>query len=194
MIVGITGGIGSGKSTVAKIFATLGIPVYDADAAAKKLMHTNADLKEQLITHFGNATYQHGILDRKYLANIVFKDKSSLNLLNSLVHPYTIADANYWAAQQKAAYVLKEAALLFETEAFHYVDYTIGVTAPKALRIQRVMQRDTIDREAVLSRMHKQMDDSIKMKLCDFVINNNEQELIIPQVLHLHTKLIALSP
>jgi dephospho-CoA kinase len=193
MIIGITGGIGSGKSTVAKIFATLGIPVYDADAAAKKIMHSNEKLIEQLITHFGTATYINGQLNRKYLADIVFKDKNKIDLLNSLVHPYSIADAAYWAKEQKAPYVLKEAALLFESEAFHHVDYSIGVTAPKALRIQRVMQRDALTREAVLARMDKQIEDSIKMKLCDFVITNDEQVLILPQVLHLHTKLISLT-
>jgi dephospho-CoA kinase len=193
MIVGITGGIGSGKSTVAKIFATLGVPIYDADAAAKKLMHTNMHLKQQIMHHFGAASYIDNQLNRKYIADIVFTQKEKLTLLNSMVHPYSIADAKHWAAQQKTPYILKEAALLFETEAFHYVDYSIGVTAPKALRIQRVMQRDGLTREAVMNRMDKQIDENIKMKLCDFIITNNEQELIIPQVLHLHNKLIALT-
>lgn len=191
MIIGITGGIGSGKSTVAKIFATLGIPIYDADAAAKKIMHTNPLVIQQIKEIFGAESYNNGQLDRKFIASLVFNNKTKLDQLNSIVHPHSIADASIWAKQQNAPYVIKEAALLFETEAFHYVDYAIGVTAPEALRIQRTMQRDNISRNEVIARMSKQIPDAVKMKLCDFVITNNEQTLIIPQVLHLHNTLLA---
>jgi dephospho-CoA kinase len=186
MIIGITGGIGSGKSTVTKIFATLGVPVYDADASTRILMNSNQDLITQIKKHFGNEAYIGQELNRKYIAQLVFNNKEKLDFLNNIVHPYSIADASNWAAKQNAPYVIKESALLFETEAFHYVDKSIGVTAPLPLRIHRIMLRDGISKEDVLARINKQMDDAIKMKLCDYVINNNEQELIIPQVLHLH--------
>jgi dephospho-CoA kinase len=193
MIIGITGGIGSGKSTVAKIFATLGIPIYDADAAAKKIMQNNDELKKELKKQFGEATYTSEGLDRKYLANIVFTDKDKLEILNSLVHPYTLADADNWAKQQTSPYVIKEAALMFESRAAHHVDYIIGVSAPKALRIQRVMYRDGLTRDEVIARMNRQIEENIKMKLCDFVIINDEQQLIIPQVVSLHQQFLHLS-
>jgi dephospho-CoA kinase len=193
MIIGITGGIGSGKSTVAKIFATLGIPIYDADAAAKKIMQNNDELKKELKKQFGEATYTSEGLDRKYLANIVFTDKDKLEILNSLVHPYTLTDADNWAKQQTSPYVIKEAALMFESRAAHHVDYIIGVSAPKALRIQRVMNRDGLTRDEVIARMNRQIEENIKMKLCDFVIINDEQQLIIPQVVSLHQQFLHLS-
>jgi dephospho-CoA kinase len=193
MIIGITGGIGSGKSTVAKIFATLGIPIYDADAAAKKIMQNSDELKKELKKQFGEATYTSEGLDRKYLANIVFTDKDKLEILNSLVHPYTLADADNWAKQQTSPFVIKEAALMFESRAAHHVDYIIGVSAPKALRIQRVMNRDGLTRDEVIARMNRQIEENIKMKLCDFVIINDEQQLIIPQVVSLHQQFLHLS-
>ncbi len=192
MIIGLTGGIGSGKSTIAKIFATLGIPIYDADSATKKLMQTNQDVKNNIIKNFGENSYINNELNKKFIGEIVFNNKEMLTLLNSIVHPYSIADANSWATKQVAPYVIKEAALLFESAAFHYVDYSIGVTAPLALRIARVIKRDHITKEEVEARITKQIPDYIKMKLCNFVITNNEETLIIPQVLHLHNKLLDL--
>ena len=192
MIVGITGGIGTGKSTIAKVFATLGVPIYDADSAAKKIMQTNSAVITNIKKHFGEAAYINGEVNRKYIANIVFANKEKLQLLNSIVHPYSIADAAAWAAIQNAAYSIKEAALLFESEAFHYVDYSIGVAAPMALRLQRIMLRDAITKEAAIARMDKQMDENIKLKLCDYIITNNEASLIIPQVLHLHHTFIKM--
>ncbi|HEU4552909.1 MAG TPA: dephospho-CoA kinase [Chitinophaga sp.] len=192
--IGITGGIGSGKSTVAKIFELLGIPVYYADAAAKDIMNRDPELKAQVQQHFGADMYDSsGQLDRKRLGGIVFNDQEKLELLNSLVHPATIRDSEQWALQQKSPYVLKEAALLFESAAFHYLDKVIGVSAPQSLRILRVMQRDKVTRNDVLARMHKQIDDSIKMRLCDYVIYNDEQQMVIPQVLRVHEQLLAIA-
>lgn len=191
-IIGITGGIGSGKSTVAKVFGLLGIPVYSADDAAKEIMVKDQQLIEQIKDHFGAEAYlPDGSLNRKFISNIVFNDKTQLEKLNSIVHPATIRDSEAWAQRQKSPYVIKEAALLFETESFHHVDKVIGVYAPEALRILRVMKRDNVSRDAVLARMHKQIDDRIKMKLSDFVIYNDEQQMVIPQVLALH-KLLQL--
>lgn len=192
--VGITGGIGSGKSTVSRIFEILGIPVYYADERAKDILVRDQELATAVRQHFGPETYDaNGALNRKYLGSIVFNDKDKLALLNSLVHPATIRDSNLWAGQQTAPYVLKEAALLFESESFHYLDKVIGVYAPQPLRILRVMKRDNATREEVLARMHKQIDEKIKMRLCDYVIQNDEQQLVIPQVLALHEQLLQLA-
>ncbi|HEY8920442.1 MAG TPA: dephospho-CoA kinase [Chitinophaga sp.] len=192
--IGITGGIGSGKSTVAKIFELLGIPVYYADAAAKDIMNRDPELKAQVQQHFGAEVYDsNGQLDRKRLGNIVFNDQEKLQLLNSLVHPATIRDSEQWALKQKSPYVLKEAALLFESESFHYLDKIIGVSAPQPLRILRTMQRDKVSRNEVFARMHKQMDETIKMRLCDYVIYNDEQQMVIPQVLKLHEEMLQLA-
>ncbi|MBL7703450.1 MAG: dephospho-CoA kinase [Ferruginibacter sp.] len=190
--IGITGGIGSGKSTVAKVFEVLGIPVYNADTAAKKLMNENAELKEKIKQHFGNDVYKNEKLDNKYLAQIVFSSEEELDILNSIVHPVTINDANEWMQKQSTPYTIKEAALLFESGAAELLDYVIGVTAPASLRIQRVMHRDNSSREEVMARMNKQMDEDIKMKLCNFIITNDEQQLLIPQVLALHEQLLML--
>lgn len=192
--VGITGGIGSGKSTVSKIFELLGVPVYYADERAKDILVRDPELAAAVRQHFGADTYDaNGALNRKYLGNIVFNDKDKLALLNSLVHPATIRDSNLWASQQTTPYVLKEAALLFESESFHYLDKIIGVYAPQPLRMLRVMKRDNVTREEVLARMHKQIDERIKMRLCDYVIQNDEQQMVIPQVLTLHQELLQLA-
>lgn len=191
--IGLTGGIGSGKSTVAKAFEVLGIPVYYADDAAKKLMNTDEGLKEKIQLQFGNEVYKNGSLDKKYLAEIVFTFPEKLALLNALVHPATLKDAEKWMHKQSTPYALKEAALIFESGAQEHLDYVIGVTAPAPLRIQRSMQRDGITRDDVIARMDKQMNETIKMKLCDFVIKNDEQEMLLPQILDLHKKLLNLS-
>lgn len=191
-IIGITGGIGSGKSTVARIFGLLGIPVYSADDAAKEIMVKDPLLVEQIREHFGPEAYlADGSLHRKYISNIVFNDREQLAVLNSLVHPATIRDSEAWAARQRTPYVIKEAALMFETESFHHVDKVICVYAPEALRIHRVMKRDNVTRNDVIARMHKQIDDRIKMKLADYVIHNDEQQMVIPQVLALHQQFMA---
>lgn len=191
--VGITGGIGSGKSTVAGIFEVLGIPVYYADDAAKRMMNENEELKEKIKHQFGNHVYTDGKLNRKRLAEIVFNAPEKLEQLNALTHPATIKDAENWMKKQTTPYSIKEAALIFESGAQENLDYVIGVTAPATLRIQRTMQRDRVSREEVIARMDKQMDENIKMKLCDFVLRNDEQELLLPQVIALHEKLLSLA-
>jgi dephospho-CoA kinase len=191
--VGITGGIGSGKSTVAKVFEVLGIPIYDADSAAKRIMNEDEQLREQLIQHFGPETYTNGILNRKHLASLVFNNPGKLELLNSLVHPVTIRDSERWMQRQTTPYALKEAALIFESGANANLDYVIGVSAPDALRIHRTMQRDQVTRDEVLARMRKQIKQAIKMRLCDFVIVNDEQQAVIPQVMALHQQLLTLA-
>ena len=187
--VGITGGIGSGKSTVSKIFEVLGIPVYYADDASKRLMNEDETLKEKLRSIFGKETYTDGQLNRAYLSSIVFNNPEKLLLLNSIIHPATIKDAAEWMLKQTAPYAIKEAALIFESGSQQYLDKVIGVYAPAAVRIHRVMQRDNVTREEVLSRMNKQIDEQMKMRLCDYVIMNDEQELLISQVIEIHKKI-----
>lgn len=191
--IGLTGGIGSGKTTVAKVFETLGIPVYYADDAAKRLLATNPDLKAAVIRHFGEAAYRDGVPDRKYLAGIVFNNKEKLDLLNSLTHPITIKDAEDWMNNQHTPYAIKEAALLFESGAAEKLDYIIGVYAPQHIRIKRVMDRDQMQTDEVLKRISRQIDEEMKMKLCNFVIRNNDEQLVLPQIMELHKKLLQLS-
>ena len=190
--IGITGGIGSGKSTVSHIFETLGIPVYYADDAAKKLMNEDEGLKQQVQQQFGDAAYTNGHLDRAFLSAQVFKNPDKLAMLNAMVHPATIADAAKWMQQQSAPYAIKEAALIFESGAQENLDKVIGVFAPKAVRIKRVMGRDGIAREEVMARINKQINETIKMRLCDYVITNDEQQMLIPQVLTVHKLLLEL--
>lgn len=190
--IGLTGGIGSGKSTVAKIFSILGIPVFYADTAARLVMNEDAELKQKIKQTFGEAAYQNEILARKYIADIVFNDPFKLEQLNAMVHPATIAMAEKWMQQQTTPYVIKEAALFFEAGSTEGLDYVIGVYAPQHLRIRRVMHRDNVTREEVFARMSRQINEEMKMRLCDFVIVNDEQQLVIPQVLQLHQKFITL--
>lgn len=186
--VGLTGGIGSGKTTIAKVFEMLNIPVYNADDAAKRLMNTNEKLKAAIIEHFGEHSYANGELDRKYIASIVFNNKEKLDLLNSLTHPVTIGDAEDWMNKQNAPYIIKEAALLFESGAAERLNYVIGVYAPQHIRVKRVMERDNLSAEEVMKRISRQIDEEMKMKLCNFIITNNEQQLVMPQVLELDKK------
>ncbi len=190
--IGITGGIGAGKSTVAGIFKILGVPVFDADVTAKNILNTDSLLREQIAAAFGSETYKNGLLDKKYLATLVFNNPDQLAKLNALVHPATIAAADKWASSfADRPYIIKEAALLFEAGTYVGLDYIIGITAPVELRIARVMARDQVSREEVLSRMQHQLDDTEKMQRCDFVIDNNEASLVIPEVLALHARFIS---
>jgi dephospho-CoA kinase len=185
IMIGLTGGIGSGKSVVAKVFATLGIPVFNADDEAKRIMQTSPEIKTKLIEQFGLEIYNEHGLDKEKLASIVFNDPFQLQLLNAIVHPVTIQAAKDWAAKQTSPYVIKEAALIFESGAADGLFKVIGVTAPLSLRTHRVMQRDGISKEQVDARMRNQISDSIKMRLCDYVIENNNQQMVIPQVLEI---------
>jgi len=187
--IGITGSIGAGKSTVAGIFKVLGVPVFDADAIAKSILNSDPALRAQIIAAFGSETYKNGLLDRKYLATLVFNNPNQLAKLNALVHPATIKAANSWAKhweEQGSPYIVKEAALLYEAGTNIGLNFIIGVTAPEELRIARVMARDHVTRGEVLKRMQHQLDDTKKMERCDIVIDNNEKALLIPQVLTLH--------
>lgn len=191
--VGLTGGIGSGKSTVAKIFEVLGIPVFYADAEARRIMNEDEELKKNIIKNFGEASYTNGKLNRSYMASIVFNDNYKLDLLNSLTHPATIKNGEEWMLQQPGPYAIHEAALIFESGSATSLDKVIGVWAPQPLRIKRVMERDGLSRDEIIKRMNRQIDEDMKMKLCDFVIVNDEQQLVMPQVLELNKQLTKLS-
>jgi dephospho-CoA kinase len=191
--IGLTGGIGSGKTTVARIFEALGIPVYYADDVAKRLMAEDENLKKKIKNSFGKESYSDNKLNRKYLAEQVFNDPEKLSLLNSLVHPATIKDAEKWMETQNAPYLIKEAALIFESGAQKYLDFVIGVQSPLALRMQRTMQRDKASADEVKARIDRQMDEEMKLRLCNYVIVNDEQQLLIPQVLTLHEKFSGMA-
>jgi dephospho-CoA kinase len=192
--VGITGGIGSGKSLVSKIFSHLGIPVYDADSHAKKLMTTDGILVSQIKKEFGDLSYYpDGTLNRVYLADRVFNNEEQLALLNRLVHPRVAHDYAAWVEQNKNhPYVLKEAALLFEAGSDTTLDRIIVVSAPDELRIKRVLARDahrTV--EQIKAIVEKQMPESEKLKRADHIVVNDETRLVIPQVLALHRNFIG---
>ncbi|RXG15506.1 dephospho-CoA kinase [Leeuwenhoekiella aestuarii] len=190
IIVGITGGIGSGKTTIAKYFSSeFGIPVYYADTEAKALMNTEA-LRKQVIRLLGKASYKEGELDRKYVADKVFKDKDLLEKLNQIVHPAVGKHFKNWCAQQDAPYVLKEAAILFENDTASGLDYTILITAPKKMRIYRVLERDDSTVEDIENRMNKQWDDAKKIPLADFIIENIELDSSKLQAKNIHHQIL----
>ena len=184
--------MGSGKTTVSQIFAALGIPVFYADDVAKAIMNEDEVLRQRITNLFGADAYKENELNRKYIAGIVFNDAYKLEQLNALVHPVTIAAADKWMNEQTSPYIIKEAALMFEAGAAAHLNYVIGVYAPQHLRIQRVMHRDKVSSEEVLARINRQIDEKIKMKLCDFVIVNDEQQAVLPQVLSLHQKFLQM--
>ena len=189
--IGLTGGIGSGKTTVAKVFETLGIPVYYSDDEAKRIMNENVFLRQQIIQYFGEESYINGQLNRPFLAGIIFNNDEKRTLLNTLVHPLTIEDADKWMLKKNTLYAIKEAALIFESDVWKHLDKVIGISAPYEMRLQRAMQRDNFSRKTVETRMAKQMDEEEKMKRCDYIIYNDEQQLLIPQVIALHERLTA---
>ncbi|MEP1088705.1 dephospho-CoA kinase [Algoriphagus sp.] len=193
ILVGITGGIGSGKSTVAKIFSLLGIPIYYADDRAKWLMSNDKLLKDQLIQAFGNESYDSdGKLDRSFLAKTVFSDAEKVKTINSLVHPAVGRDFSVWASQQNAPYVLKEAALIFESGNSKALDFVINVSSPLKIRIARTLMRDSFRSEEQVNQIiNQQLPDEQKNELADFVIKNSDNKLLIPQVLKIHEKLIS---
>ncbi len=195
MIVGITGGIGSGKTVVCTIFRQLGIPVYEADAEARKLYDTEQGILEKIKKEFSEDVFdKKEKLDRQKLSALVFKDPLALKKLNRIVHPYVISHFEEWIQHQKAApYILKETAILFESGSDKGCDKIITVSAPVELRIQRTMQRDKRTKQEVEQIIKQQWSDEGKINRSDFVIVNDELQLVIPQALEVHTKLIMLS-
>jgi len=195
--IGITGGIGSGKTTACKLFEKLGVPVYYADTRARQLMEDDKQLRQSIMKHFGGEAYlQDGSLNRTYLSSIVFGNEEKLQQLNTLVHPVVAADSESWnkiLEQNGYAYSLREAALLVETGSYKLLHKLIVVTAPEAERIKRVMLRDNVTAEQVRARINAQMPEAEKVKLADFTIENTDLIALAQQVKHIHDTIMALS-
>ncbi len=193
--IGITGGIGAGKSLACKVFSILGVPIYDADSRAKSIMTTDGILISQIKQEFGDLAYDsEGNLDRVYLSQQIFNDEKKRIRLNELVHPRVAIDTEKWVSQQEgASYILREAALMFESGYYKKLDKCILVTAPEWLRIKRIKVRDPHRSEAEIRKiMESQMPEEEKKKLADFVIDNDETQLMLPQILELHRRLSNL--
>ncbi|MBN2264154.1 MAG: dephospho-CoA kinase [Prolixibacteraceae bacterium] len=187
--IGITGGIGSGKSLVCDVFKNLGIPVFNADLAAKHLMNNAPNIKQEISDSFGSDIYlKNNTLDRKKLASKIFNDQIALEKINAIVHPAVRNYFETWAQHQQTAYVIQEAAILYETGQIDQFDKIVLIIAPLEVKIERVMQRDTISRELVLERIKNQLPDSEKISKSDFVILNDGQQMLLPQILNIHNK------
>lgn len=192
--IGITGGMGTGKTVVSRVFALLGVPVYDSDARAKWVMHHNEELRQELLSAYGSEAFTpEGGLNRAFIASIVFNNPERLEQLNGLVHPHVRNDFTNWAASHTAVpYVLKEAALMYESEAWKQMDQIITVFAPMQLRIRRLLHRDTQrTEEDIRAIISKQLSEEERMARAEHIIYNDDQHLVIPQVLKLHEQLLA---
>lgn len=191
-IVGLTGGIGSGKTTVSKMFSALGVPVYIADVEAKKLTNTSKVIRRKIISIFGEKSYKDEVLDSKYIASIVFNDSEKLEKLNNIIHSKVAKHFKKWVAKQEGVYCIKEAAILFENGSYKSCDATILVTAPETIRIKRVLQRDGVTKEEVRARMKNQWSDTKKRSLTRLVIENINLEKTEEDVLKMHRKLLKI--
>ncbi len=186
--VGITGGIGAGKSLVCRVFKMFGIPVFDADSEAKKIISSSLSVKDSFISHFGSDIYfDDETLDKLSLAKIIFSDNKELEYVNSVIHPLVFVAFNKWSEQfSSMKYVIHESAILFESGANLHVDKTIVVTAPLDMRIKRVLQRDGLKKKEVEARIKNQWHQSKVVELADYEIRNDGQSLIVPRILELH--------
>jgi dephospho-CoA kinase len=184
--LGITGGIGSGKTTVGRIFNVLGIPVFSADAEAREVMDIDTSIILRINTIAGKNLYESGSLDRAELARLIFNNTRLLEKVNSLVHPVVFSRFREWEKKQDSSYVIMEAAILFESGAFKTMDRIITVIAPMEQRVNRVIHRSNLSREQVIERMRNQMDDSERIKGSDYIISNSENDMVIPAVLRIH--------
>ncbi len=192
VVLGVTGGIGSGKSTVCRTFGVLGVPVFFSDTVARDIMDSDEELKTGLRNIAGENIYRNGTLDRPKMASLIFSDRELLKKVNSLVHPAIFEVFRSWAAKKKSPYVILEAAILFESGADNLVDRVATVTAPFEERIMRVISRNNLTREQVIERMNNQYPENELIGRSDFVINNSENSMIIPQVLEVHNEMINL--
>lgn len=193
VVVGITGGIGSGKTTISNYLKSFGIPLYVADKEAKALMNRSKVIKQKLIQLFGDEAYVDGKLNRPFLAKMIFKDKSLLNQMNAIVHPKVASHFKRWLKKQDAPYILKEAAIIFENNLQSNYDYIITVVANENLRIERILDREDTTLEKVKAVINNQWTDSHKKKLSDFVISNNDLDQAKKQALQIHKKLLKIS-
>ncbi len=190
-VVGVTGGIGAGKSMVCSVFATLGVPIFNADLEAKKLYDDHPELLISLREIFGNEIFKNGILDKKRLAELVFSDGLKLEHLNQLVHPLVAQSFLAWKKKQRAPYIIREAAILIESKTFEDCDHIILISAPESLKIQRTMQRSGLCSDQVKSRMKEQLTDEQRRPFCDFEVLNDEQQMILPMISFIHQQLMV---
>jgi len=190
--LGVTGGIGSGKTSVCRVFDVLGVPVFSADREAQEIMEKDNVIVRRLNSLAGKDLYITGSLDRMQLAAIIFNDRTMLEKVNLLVHPAVFNQFRKWVLEQTAKYVIMEAAILFESGASKVVDRVATVVAPVEQRMKRVIQRNKLSREQVLERMKNQMDDETRIKLSDYVIYNSENDMIIPAILKIHDDILTL--
>lgn len=194
MKIGITGGIGSGKTTVCRIFETLGIPVFYADDESKNILFTNSSVLEQVRKVFGDEVFSDGIPDRRKLATIVFSNPEKLRQLNSILHSAVFQQFDDWILEKKGSpYILLEAALIYETGREKFLDKVIVVSAPEEIRIRRIRIRDNISEADVKARMRQQNSQESKEQKADFIIENDENQLLIPQVMEIHERLLAIA-
>lgn len=191
LVVGLTGGIGSGKTTIARFFQLLGVSVYYADDRARMLVNKNSILKEKIIEAFGSEAYLNHEYNRAYIGKLVFENKQKLVILNSIIHPAVAKDFDDWKATQKGNYIIKEAAILFESGTYKSCDRIITVTAPLEEKISRVVNRDGITYQEVLNRINKQMSDEQKIARSNYVLNNDNHHLLIPQIISIHEDIIS---
>ncbi|MCU0362932.1 MAG: dephospho-CoA kinase [Bacteroidales bacterium] len=191
--VGVTGGIGSGKTTVCRIFSALGVPVFSADAEARRIMDGDDGIKPEIRKITGEDLYSSGLLDRSRMAELIFNDPGILKKVNMLVHPAVFKGYEAWLVLQDFPYAIIEAAILFESGGYRKVDRIISIIAPEEERLGRVMLRNNLTREQVLDRMRNQIADDDRIKLSDFVIDNSENSMIVPEVLRIHKVLLGLA-
>jgi dephospho-CoA kinase len=192
--VGVTGGIGSGKTLVCRIFEVLGIPVYYADLQAKKIMESDPLIRDELVRLFGPSVIDDEKINREYLARIIFSNNDALRSVNNLVHPAVRKDFSEWASSMSGHdYIIEEAAILFESGAYRLLDFNIAVSAPEEMRIKRVIMRDNTTREAVIGRLKNQMTENERNSLADAVILNDESDLLIPQVVKVHNRILNIA-
>jgi dephospho-CoA kinase len=191
MKLGVTGGIGSGKTSVCRVFNALGIPVFSADPEAKRIMDNDEGIRQRINSIAGKNLYVSGNLDRVELAALIFNNQTLLEKVNSLVHPIVLDNFKKWEKEQTAPYIIMEAAILFESGASELVDKIAVVVAPTEERIKRVIHRNRLSREQVLERMHNQIDDETRIKLSDYVIYNAENDMIIPAILKIHEEILT---
>jgi len=189
--LGITGGIGSGKTSVCRVFTVLRIPVFSADREANYIMENESVIQDKLNSITERDLYANGILDRLALASIIFNDKTILAKVNALVHPFVFDNFRKWSAEQTSPYVIMEAAILFESGAAEYVDKVATVVAPANEREERVIRRNKLTKEQVMERMRNQMDDETRISLSDYVIYNSENDMVIPAVLKIHQEILT---
>lgn len=184
--IGLTGGIGSGKTTISKIFQMLGTPIYNSDEAAKKILKNNSLAKNQILQYFGQKVLTNNKFDNKKIADIIFKQKEKLKIINSIIHPLVTNDFKAWCENQKTKYIIKESALIFKSNTHKELDHIIFVKSPLKLRIQRIKNRDGKNESEIFSIIKNQSSDEFLEKKCDYIITNDENSFLTEQILRLH--------